>query len=166
MAELFCYDVYDSTGNIDFFYDVAGQLVSQSFFCHSDDVFLGLILGNIDGHTHLAIDLNTDLNNALYSLLFLKFRPCCLIQSALESGSLPQFLSNMRSHGVQQSKQCLLFAPGNRVLLIELVDQGHHSRDGGVVLQVLEIAADLLDGLVHLGLQICAVAFLVCQDIL
>ena len=89
MAELFCYDVDDSTGNIDFFYNVAGQLVTQSFFCHSDDVFPGLILGNVDGHTHLAVDLNTDLYNALYSLLFLKFRPCCLIQSALESGSLP-----------------------------------------------------------------------------
>ena len=72
----------------------------------------------------------------------------------------------MRSHGVQQSKQCLVFASGNRVLLVELIDQGHHSRDGGVVLQVLEIAADLLDGLVHLGLQICAVAFLGCQNIL
>lgn len=34
MAELFCYDVDDSTGNIDFFYNVAGQLVTQSFFCH------------------------------------------------------------------------------------------------------------------------------------
>lgn len=32
MAELFCYDVDDSTGNIDFFYNVAGQLVTQSFF--------------------------------------------------------------------------------------------------------------------------------------
>ena len=63
MAELFCYDVDDSTGNIDFFYNVAGQLVTQSFFCHSDDVFLGLILGNIDGHTHLAVDLNTALKN-------------------------------------------------------------------------------------------------------
>lgn len=105
MAELFCYDVDDSAGNIDLFYDVAGQLVSQSFFCHGDDIFPGLILGNIDGHTHLAVDLNTDLYNALYSLLFLKFRPCCLIQSALESGSLPQFLGDMRSHGVQQSKQ-------------------------------------------------------------
>lgn len=101
MAELFCHDVDDSTGNIDFFYNVAGQLVTQSFFCHGDDIFLGLILGNIDSHTHLAVDLNTDLNNALYGLLFLEFRPCCLIQSALESGSLPQFLSNMRSHGVQ-----------------------------------------------------------------
>ena len=58
----------------------------------------------------------------------------------------------MRSHGVQQSKQCLVFASGNRVLLIELVDQGHHSCNGGVVLQVLKIAADLFDGLVHLGL--------------
>lgn len=166
MAELLNYDVDDSAGNIDLFYDVAGQLVSQSFFCHGDDIFPGLILGNIDGHTHLAVDLNTDLYNALYSLLFLKFRPCCLIQSALESGSLPQFLGDMRSHGVQQSKQCLVFASGNRVLLLELIDQGHHSRDGGVILQVLEIAADLLDGLVHLGLQICAVAFLGCQYIL
>ena len=54
MAELFNYDVDDSAGNIDLFYDVAGQLVSQSFFCHVDDIFLGLILGNIDGYTHLG----------------------------------------------------------------------------------------------------------------
>ena len=58
----------------------------------------------------------------------------------------------MRCYGVQQSKQCLVFASGNGVLLVELVDQGHHGRDGGVVLQVLEIAADLFNGLVHLGL--------------
>ena len=50
MDELLNYDVDDSAGNIDLFYDVAGQLVSQSFFCHVDDIFLGLILGNIDGY--------------------------------------------------------------------------------------------------------------------
>ena len=40
----------------------------------------------------------------------------------------------------------------NGVLLIKLVDQGHHSCNGGVVLQVLKIAADLFDGLVHFSL--------------
>ena len=91
MAELFCHDVDDSTGNIDFFYNVAGQLVTQSFFCHSDDIFLGLILGNIDSHTHLAVDLNTDLNNALYGLLFLEFRlPDTVCPRIRQSATVPQ----------------------------------------------------------------------------
>ena len=58
----------------------------------------------------------------------------------------------MRCYGVKQSKQCLVFASGNGVLLIELVDQRHHSCDGSIVLQVLKIAADLFDGLVHFSL--------------
>lgn len=93
MAELFCHDVDDSTGNIDFFYNVAGQLVTQSFFCHSDDVFPGLILGNVDGHTHLAVDLNTDLNNALYGLLFLEFQamlPDTVCPRIRQSATIPQ----------------------------------------------------------------------------
>lgn len=110
MAELLNYDVDNSAGNIDLFYDVAGQLVSQSFFCHGDDIFPGLILGNIDGHTHLAVDLNTDLHYVLYGLLFLVLRPCCLIQSAFESGSLPQFLGDMRSHGFSRVSS-VLYSP-------------------------------------------------------
>ena len=58
----------------------------------------------------------------------------------------------MRCYGVKQSKQCLVFASGNGIFLVELVDQGHHSRDGGIVLQVFEIAADLFNSLVHLSL--------------
>ena len=88
-ALLFNYDVNDSAGNIDLFYDVAGQFVAQSFFCHGDDIFLGLILGNFDGHTHLAVDLNSDLDNTLYGLLFLELGPFYLLQSTFKAGSLP-----------------------------------------------------------------------------
>ena len=64
----------------------------------------------------------------------------------------------MGCHGIEQGQQCTILSPGHCPLLIHIVDQRHHSRDGGIVLQTLIVAADFFYGLVHLGFQIGAVA--------
>ena len=64
----------------------------------------------------------------------------------------------MGRHGVQQRQQRPVFPFCHRIFLIKFIDQGHHGSDGGIVFQGLEISRHLLDGLVHLCLQIGAVA--------
>ena len=43
----FYYDIYNSAGYINFFYDGAGQLVAEHFLCHGKDVVLLFVLGNL-----------------------------------------------------------------------------------------------------------------------
>ena len=72
----------------------------------------------------------------------------------------------MRSYRIQQSDQCLELITGNASLLIEIIDQRHHSSDSCIVFQVLIIAGNFLDGLVNTDLQVFAVASLLSYHIL
>ena len=56
----------------------------------------------------------------------------------------------MGDEGAQQKQQLLQVALGE-ALGIEVVHQRHHGGDGGIELQLLDVVADLLDGLVNGG---------------
>ena len=72
----------------------------------------------------------------------------------------------MRSYRIQQGEEGPELIPRHLSCFIEIVDQGHQSRDAGIVFQVLIIVRNLFDGLVHLRFQFFGIAFLVRHQLL
>ena len=69
----------------------------------------------------------------------------------------------MGSKRVQQLDDRLQLSLGGTAVVVQGVDQGHELSNGGIHLQGLDVCANLLDGLVHQGLDLGAVALALHQ---
>ena len=78
---------------------------------------------------------------------------------------LPHLLHHVGGKGAEQQAEHLHVALG-AAIGVELVDHGHHGGDSGVHLQLVDILADLLDGLVDDGLVLGGDGLLSGGDIL
>ena len=64
----------------------------------------------------------------------------------------------MRRDGAQQQQQCLQFIRADAALLVKIIDQAHHRRDGGVELHPFKVLGHLFDGAVDCYLNVPAQA--------
>ena len=118
----------------------------------------------------LSIDLYCDLNRIFNCLSLVKFRPVLsgihnLFRRNLQSARAPLVICG--ATGFDRVIKSVSYSPFViSIFLIELIDQSHHRCDCGIVFQVLIIAADLFDRLVHLGLKLFGISCFICHDIL
>ena len=76
---------------------------------------------------------------------------------------LPQLFGHVGSKRVQQLNNGLQLGLGRAAVVVQGVHQRHELGNGGVHLQGLDVSAHLLDGLVHQGLDLRAIALALHQ---
>jgi len=137
-------------------------LVLQQLFA----VGLGQAGRHHDARAHLALDLDGDLHLVSDELILVIRRPALRVDRLAEAALFPHFLSDVRGNRVEAQHQGLEFAAGDLAVRIDIVDEGHHRRDGGVELHALVVLGHLLDHGVDRNFHLLAHALLFHEHIL
>ena len=136
--------------------DCFGNLAES--LCCGDNRIVIRIGGNNELFSDLAVYLNCDFDFIVNALCFVIGGPARLIEHTLKACNLPDFLGNVRNEGVEESDIGFKLRLVDCALCVNLVGESHKSGNCGVILEIFDIARDLLDCLVNKAFELLGIA--------